>query len=105
MTVLEHLLETTKQFEQDTEKKPTLVIVSFEVFSKIRASLTNVKVDNNRMTGFYNSIEIRADKLLCPDNIIITRKPDLEELQIPDLLPVIPHFTGCYKKPKKKKNK
>lgn len=104
MTVLEHLLETTKQFEQDTKKKPSLVIVSFEVFSKISTSLTNVKVDNNRMTGFYNDIEIRADKL-CSDNIIITRKPDPEELQIPDLLPVIPPFTDCYKKPKKKKNK
>lgn len=104
MTVLEHLLETTKQFEQDTKKKPTLVIVSFEVFSKISKSLTDVKVDNNRMTGFYNNIEIRADKL-CPDNVIVTRKPDPEELQIPDLLPVIPPFTGCYKKPKKKKNK
>ena len=57
------------------------------------------------MTGFYNNIEIRADKLLCSDNIIVTRKPEPEELQLHDLLPVIPPFTSCYKKPKKKKNK
>lgn len=105
MTILEHLLETAKQFEQDTEKKPALAIVSFEVFTKISKSLTDVKVDNNRMTGFYNNIEIRADKFLCSDNIIVTRNPESEELPLPDLLPVIPPFNSCYKKPKRKKNK
>ena len=78
MTVIEHLSETIKQFEKDTKKKPTLLIVSFEVFSKISTSLTDVKVNNNYMSGFYNNIEIRADKL-CSDNVIIKRKLYTEE--------------------------
>lgn len=60
------------------QKKPTLLIVSFEVFSKISTSLTDVKVNNNYMSGFYNNIEIRADKL-CSDNVIIKRKLYTEE--------------------------
>ena len=96
------LSESIEQFKKDTEKEPTLVIVSCEIFAKIMHCLENVKHDSSYSKGILRGVEIRSDGLLENGNIIVTRPSEWDEgLSLPVMLPYIPPFGMLYQKKRK----
>lgn len=100
--VISQIMKAVERFKEDTDKNPSEVIVSGEVFAKIMPSLRGIEIDKNYSKGFLGSIEIRADRCISSDRIIVTKFPEDNFLPYEDLLPVIPPLQTAFRKHKSK---
>lgn len=98
--LLKQLSETLEQFEKDSRKEPTLVIVSAEIFEKIAPALDNVRHGKYYSEGELGRVTVKGDIYLEKGSIIGT-KPCEGEFPLLEFLPAIPPFETLYKKKRK----
>lgn len=98
--ILAQLLEALEQFKKNSEKQPTLAVVSAEIFAKIMPCLKNVKHDKTCSEGKFGDVTIKSDFLIQDNNMIVARPPEWDD-KFPMheyLLPAIPPFRTLYQK-------